>query len=616
MAMKELLYRLRPMQIYIVLALSIAYFIMQLFLSHITHALTLLVDSYHMLCNIVALSGCIITIKHCNDHSNSKNSISKSSSDDGGNNKGNFPSIFTKSTTTATNKQFIEVNEAEAHRRSLRNTFGWMRIEILTMLAAGIFLGSFCFSLVVEAIQTLIHIDHQDTMHYPVFVFLLSIGGLILNIFCYIMIGGYTYHQGSFLHITSDGDVVLDEMAHEEGRLCRSSGRLSKTKRTENTQSNAAIQSTASSIQIDVTASTPVKNVPTNQITLRTHGYALMRDISSTLFVMICSIIVYFADNENITKYVDPIISIVSGITLLVLSYPYMKESCLILLQTIPASIDIEVFKSDLLRKFDDIVSVHDLHIWQMTSSKFVSTVHILFHSPMVYVKIKDDVVNFFHAQGITIVTIQPEFKTKTPNDPNSNKCGKLLLQECLIGCQSIECAPKTCCSKSDLDAILIGDADKKSKKSRKSKTDRKSNSMLSLNVTSLEKLRKFASSTDVMKKSVSESHVTQMGCDDSIDSQNTSVNVSKTPSMANNLYSIHDSIDELAEKEFHEQCDARNQLQLPNDQQTQPKQCESNAEHEEDSTLLDKDSRLTVTNTSSGTSADESSAKQNEHRK
>lgn len=61
-----------------------------------------------------------------------------------------------------------------------------------------------------------------------------------------------------------------------------------------------------------------------------------------------------------------------------------VKESCLILLQTIPASIDIEVFKADLLKTFDDIVSVHDLHIWQMTSSKYVSTVHILFHNPMV----------------------------------------------------------------------------------------------------------------------------------------------------------------------------------------------------------------------------------------
>lgn len=63
MAMKDLLYRLRPVQIYIVLMLSIVYFLVQLYLSQITHALTLLVNSYHMLCNIVALSGCIITIK-------------------------------------------------------------------------------------------------------------------------------------------------------------------------------------------------------------------------------------------------------------------------------------------------------------------------------------------------------------------------------------------------------------------------------------------------------------------------------------------------------------------------------------------------------------------------
>lgn len=64
-----------------------------------------------------------------------------------------------------------------------------------------------------------------------------------------------------------------------------------------------------------------------------------------------------------------------------------VKESCLILLQTIPASIDIEVFKADLLKTFVDIVSVHDLHIWQMTTEKYVSTVHILFHNPIVSIQ-------------------------------------------------------------------------------------------------------------------------------------------------------------------------------------------------------------------------------------
>lgn len=65
MPMKEWIYQLQPVQLYVVLTLSICYFILQLFLSHITHALTLLIDSYHMLCNIIALAGCIITIKVC-----------------------------------------------------------------------------------------------------------------------------------------------------------------------------------------------------------------------------------------------------------------------------------------------------------------------------------------------------------------------------------------------------------------------------------------------------------------------------------------------------------------------------------------------------------------------
>lgn len=58
-----------------------------------------------------------------------------------------------------------------------------------------------------------------------------------------------------------------------------------------------------------------------------------------------------------------------------------MKESGLILLQTMPGSIDIEVFKSDLLAQFKDIVSVHDIHIWQLTANKLVSTAHIIFQN-------------------------------------------------------------------------------------------------------------------------------------------------------------------------------------------------------------------------------------------
>lgn len=146
------------------------------------------------------------------------------------------------------------------------------------MLIVGIFLAAFCFSTLVEAVQTLIHIDHQDTMHHPVAVFALAVGGLILNIFCILLIGGYTYHQGSFLHITSSGDVILDRVVSGKG-LCRGSRRLSKTKRDENstitTQSNTSIQLDVA----NVTSKTPQKNIHRAQ---SRHKYnEAMRDISS-----------------------------------------------------------------------------------------------------------------------------------------------------------------------------------------------------------------------------------------------------------------------------------------------------------------------------------------------
>lgn len=98
------------------------------------------------------------------------------------------------------------------HEKSLRNTFGWTRIDVLTQLIVCIFLASFIFSLLIQALQNLIHMDQQDTMHHPIPVLYSAIVGLFLNGLCCVLIGGYTYHQGSFLHLNASGDVVLDRV--------------------------------------------------------------------------------------------------------------------------------------------------------------------------------------------------------------------------------------------------------------------------------------------------------------------------------------------------------------------------------------------------------------------
>uniref|UniRef100_A0A182YIX6 Cation efflux protein cytoplasmic domain-containing protein n=1 Tax=Anopheles stephensi TaxID=30069 RepID=A0A182YIX6_ANOST len=423
MPMKEWIYRLQPVQLYIVLALSSVYFLVQLFLSHVSHSLVLLVASYHMLCNIIALTGCILTIKP------DARSVSQQLTAGDGSEKFAEVPLASQDTTDGSRissegkgeesaleiKNNVKVKARQARESTLKNTFGWTRIDILTMLVVCIFMASFCFSTIIEALQTLSHIHHQDAMHFPEHIFILGAMGLILNGFCYLLIGGYTYHQGSFLYITSSGNVILDHVITGEG-VRKGDRRLSGSRR-QVSPSQLRDQSKRQSVR------------------------ELMRDICSTVIVIICSLIVYYTTEET-AKFVDPALSIVSCIILLTLSYPYMKESGMILLQTIPDTIDIEIFKKTLLDGFKDIVSVHDLHIWQLSGDQYVSTVHIIFDNPKVYLKIQNDVIEFFHEQGINQVTIQPEFKVADEQRTLGN-----CLEGCLIQCRTIaQCASRTCC--------------------------------------------------------------------------------------------------------------------------------------------------------------------------
>ncbi|XP_052861717.1 uncharacterized protein LOC128268623 [Anopheles cruzii] len=436
MPMKEWIYQLQPVQLYIVLALSTVYFVVQLFVSHISHSLVLLVNSYHMMCNIIALTGCILTIKKSAKHTAQDcgqplqldaRSVSQQLTDPqvSGGAGGKLtevplalgtPEGSSESTDMALDiKRNVKAKARAVRETSLKNTFGWTRIDILTMLVVCIFMASFCFSAVVEALQTLFHISHHgDAMHFAGEILVLASLGLVLNGICYLLIGGYTYHQGSFLYITSSGNVIIDHSISGDG-VRKGNRRLSGSRHHE-----APLQLRSKSKRESVRE--------------------LTRDICSTVIVIICSLIVYYTTEET-SKFVDPALAIVSCVILIALSYPYMKESGMILLQTIPDTIDIEIFKRSLLDGFKDIDSVHDLHIWQLSRNQYVSTVHIIFESPKVFHTIRDDVIEFFHEQGIYQVTIQPEFKTM------SERGQVAPTESCLIQCRTIaQCASRQCC--------------------------------------------------------------------------------------------------------------------------------------------------------------------------
>ncbi|XP_057661443.1 uncharacterized protein LOC130897001 isoform X1 [Diorhabda carinulata] len=412
MPMKEWVRRMQPFQLYVVLGLTITFFIIELIISHLTHALTLLMDSYHTLVNIMALGGCIVTIKYAKNTPTQVFNMKKGSSVSENVGEELTSSKSTKCQDKEKSKTSVTTSNQE---KKLKNTFGWARIDVIFMLICCVFLASLSFSILVEALQTLVHIDHHDEMHHSISVLCIGATGLLLNGVCYLLIGGYTFHQGSFLYVTESGNVVLSKVVVDQS-LQQGARRLSRSK-------------------------TIHPNVINHK--QRQGFWEMTRDVNGCILVVICALMVYFSD-KNTAKYIDPILSLISSTVTMFLSYPYMKESCLILLQTMPDTIDIESLKIELLNHFPDIVNIHDFHIWQLTANKVISTVHIIFQNPKAYKRLIEEVKEFFNDNGITHVTIQPEFFKKNASlDSLNSKYAPNCLVTCLgEGCKDHHCCP------------------------------------------------------------------------------------------------------------------------------------------------------------------------------
>ncbi|XP_065352823.1 proton-coupled zinc antiporter SLC30A1 isoform X2 [Cloeon dipterum] len=425
MSVKQWFRQLQPLPLYLMMALTILFFIVELVASHVTHALTLLVDSYHTLCNLIALTGCVITIKYGREQAQgvyyapARTSDSDDSSSESSMGRG-------KSSRGCNGKQRKQQGLLNSERR-LKNTFGWARMEVLLMLVGSVFLASLCFSIIVEAVQTLFHIGHSDAMHYPMPVMIIGLCGFLLNVICFFTIGGYTFHQGSFLHVNAEGNVVMDRDLTEDN--VRVGNRQLSARRP------VIREDEVSQIEKCEVPADPGSNVQVK--TGRQGAREMLRDVSSCLFVIVCAAIVYKTD-PHLAKYIDPALSILSCLFLLALSIPYMKESASILLQTIPGYIDIDSLKNDLVKEFTSIENVHEVHIWCLTPTKVYATAHIVLPNHGEYVQIKEQLMDFFHERGVTQATLQPEFSQAVERSfPDG---------ECYLRCQGKGCENQNCC--------------------------------------------------------------------------------------------------------------------------------------------------------------------------
>lgn len=194
-------------------------------------------------------------------------------------------------------------------------------------------------------------------------------------------------------------------------------------------------------------------------------------------FGVICTGAFILFTHYSWRHYADPLISFLIACIIFHSALPLVKSASFILLQGVPATVSLDGVRDSVLR-IEGVLSVHDLHIWQLNENKNVASLHVMVDcsgkQSERYMHIADQIRRTLHIWGIHSSTIQPEFvpgglteAARMSGVPLASKNrfdehGNLLTPDgqrvkeqvaerdmaCLLTCESEECREAQCCER------------------------------------------------------------------------------------------------------------------------------------------------------------------------
>uniref|UniRef100_A0A8C9TM42 Solute carrier family 30 member 1 n=1 Tax=Scleropages formosus TaxID=113540 RepID=A0A8C9TM42_SCLFO len=345
-----------------------------------------------------------------------------------------------------------------AHKK---NTFGWVRAQVMGSLVQAVFLSALRFSVVLDAVERL---TEPRAIRAPRLLFAVGVAGLLVKLL------------GLRAHALPRG--------RRRRRSAGSKARACERARDQQETNNLMMEDCSSSfykasqmedLDVHMIACVPCEE-STADLDLRRLLLRLLGVLLGSATVLIDAVVFTFVwpscpDGENCPNpclnthcsgqqhirstisdtptnavktslwpcwvlYLDPALCILVAGILLCSTYPLLKESALILLQAVPKQIDVSRLGGKL-RKLEGVLAIHELHIWQLSGSRLIATAHIKCQGPASYMDVARRVKSFLHDEGVHATTVQPEF---VQGDLGLN------LTQCELPCLA-QCASKLCCS-------------------------------------------------------------------------------------------------------------------------------------------------------------------------
>lgn len=132
----------------------------------------------------------------------------------------------------------------------------------------------------------------------------------------------------------------------------------------------------------------------------------VMGDLLGSVAAIISGIVIYFWG----WLLIDPIVSVLICILIIVSSVRLLKEAIHIIMEGVPRHIDLQQVGEAMAAADARIKSVHDLHIWTLSSGHIALSAHIVLsdmgHWPEV---LKSEQTILEQEYDITHITLQPE---------------------------------------------------------------------------------------------------------------------------------------------------------------------------------------------------------------
>ena len=135
----------------------------------------------------------------------------------------------------------------------------------------------------------------------------------------------------------------------------------------------------------------------------------LLEDVLGWIAVLIGSILIYF----TCLTIFDPILSIAISLFVLVNVFRNIRQVFPILLQGTPRELEQEHIVREL-KQIENIVDIHDLHIWSLSEEYNVLTIHVVLEKPLPMenlAELKKQIRSVLHKEEIQHATIEFDLK-------------------------------------------------------------------------------------------------------------------------------------------------------------------------------------------------------------